>query len=807
MPTIPTDNTTNLDTLATALQNSNATSMRGGSTSLTAKTGVTGGIGKLWDRVRNKTEQNHQRAENAVIAAYTASAGGVPPSPQTAQQIAAAVRGNGNTTMKDLVADLQQKAAAQVVVNQLDAHVADAAVKASPDEVFKAAEKLISHPNSPSARGPEVFDAIRNNPNLSEAQKKDVCQRLTNRAIQVSAEKATDSATFLRNDSPEKAFVNSYLTHLAKPVAKNANDAIQLECNEMANDNSMSASEKQAMVGLAIASTLTKPDALSPELKETLEIIHNTAEGCAVLKPSLGNGVGDKAVNATFVLGALNPSLADAALDAGGPDSMTKVAGVQAFGLYHSTLNTPGSNSITPAVAKMRLDAPQLASYQSMANGMNPTGTPVEQAQQKAVMALSHGCPEAEDGERVFDAIQNDPSLNPGEKEQVLNGTAKHAAKKACLASNDGGNLARLNSAEEKFLSHATASMLEDLGDQVKQTVLDEAANVDAIGMLGGDNLNAMISPGESEAANFPKQDVQGLNAAYQDIAEKALESMVANAPNVSPEAKSFLSAVKEGAKEASIEKPALLKDGSAVMTPDEVGDKLVQAQVLLRAVNPAINEAAAQMNKSPNEAVRAQGKLVTKVTNVTQTYDSYAGRDEVPRKQVKVPGGGFAKNPDGSDKVTWGKRQDATVDAIRNKNPNLLQGYRNLTATVTNPVAVNQQQNLAPQVANQQNVGVVNPQPLPVNAPPVAQNDQQPAQHVPKQGSILAAMQSKPKAAKKEEASNDLSFEDIQNKFGGSVVKRNKDAVAKKGPAPLNPSPLGKSKGMGSGGGGGGVG
>jgi hypothetical protein len=109
--------------------------------------------------------------------------------------------------------------------------------------------------------------------------------------------------------------------------------------------------------------------------------------------------------------------------------------------------------------------------------------------------------------------------------------------------------------------------------------------------------------------------------------------------------------------------------------------------------------------------------------------------------------------------------------------------------------------------VANQQNVGVVNPQPLPVNAPPVAQNDQQPAQHVPKQGSILAAMQSKPKAAKKEEASNDLSFEDIQNKFGGSVVKRNKDAVAKKGPAPLNPSPLGKSKGMGSGGGGGGVG
>lgn len=810
MPTITTDNNTNLDSLATALQNSDATSMRAGSNSLIAKTGLTARAGKLWDQIRGRTEQNHQRAENAVIAAYTASAGGVAPSPETAQQIAAAVRGNGNTTMKDLVTSLQQKAAAQVVVNELDANVTEAAEKLTPDDVFKAAEKVISQPGCPSSRGPEVFDAIRKNPNLSEAQKKGVCQRLTNRALQISAENATDSSTFLRNDSPEKAFVKSYLTHLSQPLAANAMVAIDRECQEMANDNSMSASDKQAMVGLAVASTLTKPDALSPELKETLEIIHHTAEGCAVLKPSLGNGVGDKAVNATFVLGALNPALSDAAMDAGGPDMMTKVGGVQAYGLYHSTLNTPGSNSITPAVAKMRQDLPQLASYQSMANSMNPIGTPVEQAEQKAVMALDHGCAIPDDGERVFDAIQNNASLNAQEKQQVINCAGKHASKQACLASTDGGNLARLNSANEKFLSHATSSMLKDLNEQVKQTVLVEAAKVDALGMLGGDNVGSMINPGEANAQNYPKQDIKGLNAAFEGIAEKALESVVANSPNVSPEAKSFLSAVKEGAKEASLEKSALLKDGSANLTPDEVGDKMVQAQVLLRSVNPAINNAAAEMEKSPDQAIRARGKLVTKATNITQTYDSYSGRDEVPRKKVKAPDGGFEKNPDGSDKVTWGKRQDASVDAIRNKNPVLLQGYRSLSASVTNPVAVNQQQNLAPQIANQQNVSVnqsnpvaaiqpavVAPSPLPVSPPQVAED----VHKSPRRGSVLAALQSPPKPTQKADA-KELSFGEIQNKFGGSVAKKTKDSVSKDVTTPVDPASLGKSKGLGGAGG-----
>ncbi len=93
MPKINTETNPSLEEILAEIGDSSAKSLRGGSRSLSAKTGITARLGSLWDRLTKREEDKAQKAEAALAAAYVKSTNGIEPTAAQKELISSIVRG------------------------------------------------------------------------------------------------------------------------------------------------------------------------------------------------------------------------------------------------------------------------------------------------------------------------------------------------------------------------------------------------------------------------------------------------------------------------------------------------------------------------------------------------------------------------------------------------------------------------------------------------------------------------------------------------------------------------------------------
>ncbi len=261
------------------------------------------------------------------------------------------------------------------------------------------------------------------------------------------------------------------------------------------------------------------------------------------------------------------------------------------------------------------------------------------------------GAKELTAAQEMIQDIKNNNDLTENEKNKVLQSVTKHASKVACINSNNIGDLARGNGPYEKFLSSIAQSELKDLAGDIANSMVAELDKVDALAMMG--ERSKLPEPGSSES-----QEQKGLEQAYQDLAVLGLQKVADGGEKLSPQGKDFMQAVKQGAMDAASLKPELLLNKA---TPEEMGDQMVQAQVVLRVVNPAISSQIIQLRASKDPAQAAKGQFLLGVSQVLQGYDNCMNKEKPETR------------PDGH----WTKPQNATIDAIRRNDPELLKKYR----------------------------------------------------------------------------------------------------------------------------------
>lgn len=262
-----------------------------------------------------------------------------------------------------------------------------------------------------------------------------------------------------------------------------------------------------------------------------------------------------------------------------------------------------------------------------------------------------------------IEAIQNDNSLSEEDKNLVLTSLARHAAKEVCLESLNMGDLGRSSSPSGRYLANLAQKELANVGEDIAGKLLLEADKMDLVGMQNKETQR-LAKPGTPEALKM-----KGLEDAYQSFSAAALNNIIEGAAKASPQAKNILGAVKQGAMDAAAVKPGLLEDGA---TPEDMGNQLVQAQLVLRAVNPVLGKKAAELNKpidkdnnrkAPEQFAKDQANAQMLINSmvVIQGYDSFMFKESP------------ARLADGN----WSKVQNATIDAMRKKDPDLLKRYR----------------------------------------------------------------------------------------------------------------------------------
>ena len=272
-------------------------------------------------------------------------------------------------------------------------------------------------------------------------------------------------------------------------------------------------------------------------------------------------------------------------------------------------------------------------------------------------------CGGVDETNEFIEAIQNDNSLSEEDKNLVLTSLARHAAKDVCLGSLNMGDLGRNNSPSGRYLANLAQKELANVGEDIAGELLLEADKMDLVGMQNKDTQK-LAKAGTPEAL-----EMKGLEDAYRSFSAAALNNIIEGAAKASPQAKDILGAVKQGAMDAAAINPGLLEDGA---TPEDMGNQLVQAQVVLRAVNPVLGKKAAELNepidkdnnrKAPEQFAKDQANAQMLINSmvVVQGYDSCM----------------FKESPARVANGNWSRVQNATIDAMRKKDPDLLKRYR----------------------------------------------------------------------------------------------------------------------------------
>lgn len=283
--------------------------------------------------------------------------------------------------------------------------------------------------------------------------------------------------------------------------------------------------------------------------------------------------------------------------------------------------------------------------------------------------------PEKERGAELHEVILNNPNLTPDQKQDAICQIAERASERACRNSRDAGILARDNTLSTEFLTSAVQHQLAPIGVAVAQEVELAMENIDL--PVHYDHAGLPITapqPGETDLAPYSQAELDDFNAAYEQVAAGIIRQVVDESQKLNEDAKDLMTAIKRGAMKAAEAVPALRRDSSSVadMPLEEVGNRMVQAQILLRVVNVEVNDRSAWKQASADPAIKRTASAMTKTTSLVQAYDNYSTGDG------PVQHGGV-----------WSKKQDPMVLNMRQNNPDLIGAYRNFTNTITNPIVL----------------------------------------------------------------------------------------------------------------------
>lgn len=326
-------------------------------------------------------------------------------------------------------------------------------------------------------------------------------------------------------------------------------------------------------------------------------------------------------------------------------------------------------------IATQRAQAEGHGFIQQAANAQNVADVVAAYEGLVAPVVPPQVAPEKERGAELHEVIQNNPNLTPDQKQDAICQIAERASERACRNSPDAGNLARDNTLSTEFLTAAVQHQLAPIGVAVAQQAELALENADL--PVHYDNAGVPIiapQPGETDLAPYSKAELDDFNAAYELVAAGIIKQVVDESQKLNENAKDLMTAIKKGAMQAAQAVPALRRDSSSVadMPLEDVGNRMVQAQILLRVVNVEVNNRAAWKQASTNPDISRTANAMTKTTALAQAYDNYSTSD-----------GPVMNNG------SWDKKQDAVVHDMRQNNPGLIGDYRSFTNTITKPIAL----------------------------------------------------------------------------------------------------------------------
>jgi hypothetical protein len=295
--------------------------------------------------------------------------------------------------------------------------------------------------------------------------------------------------------------------------------------------------------------------------------------------------------------------------------------------------------------------------------------------------------PAKERGAELYEVIQNNPNLSPEQKQAAICQIAEKASEAACLNSPNAGNLARDNTLNTQFLTASVQDQLAHMAVAVAQQTEQALENANLpVHYDAAGQQKAAPQPGDTDMPPYTKEELKQYNDAYAQVANGILNQIVDESQNLNEAAQDLMTAIKKGAMQAAQAKPALRIDSASakdsaiaadsasvvVMPLEEVGNRMVQAQIILRVVNVEVNDRAAWKQASPDPDIRRTNNAMTKTTALVQAYDNYSTGNGPVQK-------------DG----TWSKKQDLVVHNMRQNNPGLIGAYRNFTNDMTKPIAL----------------------------------------------------------------------------------------------------------------------
>ncbi len=718
MPSITPNANTNLEDIAQQFGNSPARDLRIRDGNLEAKSGVTAAAGKLWDRLSNNRHDSNVQAEQVLINAYKNSSGGEDPDAAAKTRIADTVRGNGGT-VADLVRDLDTQAKAVVAqraavaqaqaVTILEKQLDRVANGQNMGAVLKDSRAVIGieadnpalnvHPRA----GEELFNAVNNNPNLSPAAKQSILLEVTRVAVAESGNRAGTADAHLREDGVHKQFVKANLDHLSQATFASIhqqmlqNPGVQQLSGQIQAATPLNAPEIRQL-GTAMANVMTqelaKPENYSPELRETLAVIHASGQAVGELKPNT-QATGNKAVTNTFILGSVNATFGGQLQDQAQNNGQLTAAAMacQSFQATHGA--AIGSGQAPPGQ-----DPANFADYAALvaqAGGADVLQTEVNKAFCKLEIATS-----GLEAQPVYDALKTNPALTPDQRTQAILTVTEESSRQQTLGSGHGDELGRSTSGWTGFATAATSDALQGYANGVQQRVVQHISTMDTSDIVQGDVVRRM----DSEIQDATLQNGAQITAAYQELGEATIQAITEEYASIEndPKAKAVMNAIGKGAEKASRENPALCNNagGVPVYTPEQNAQRIRQGAIFLRAVNPALSTAGEKLvnpgaNDPPTNAQqKIQGQLMKKAAILGMTYDNFVD----------------------SAAVAVNKEQDHVVKKMLEGDQQLKAGYKEFMGKVAGQPDGNQVAQNAPAV----HVAVVQP----VNnaaSPPVAGN------------------------------------------------------------------------------------
>lgn len=326
-------------------------------------------------------------------------------------------------------------------------------------------------------------------------------------------------------------------------------------------------------------------------------------------------------------------------------------------------------------IATQRAAAPGHGFIQQAANAQNVADVVAAYEGLVAPVVPPQPEPAKERGAELYEAIKNNPHLSPVQKQDAICQIAEKASEAACLNSTDAGNLARDNTLNTQFLTAAVQDQLAPLAVAVAQATEQAMENANLPVLYDNEGEQRLApQPGENVVGVYSAEQLDQYNAAYEQAATGILNQIVDQSQNLNDNAQDLMTAIKKGAMKAAQAVPALRRDTSSVadMPLEEVGNRMVQAQILLRVVNVEVNDRSAWKQASADPAIKRTASAMTKTTSLVQAYDNYSTGDG------PVQHGGV-----------WSKKQDPMVLNMRQNNPGLIGAYRNFTNTITKPIVL----------------------------------------------------------------------------------------------------------------------